>query len=219
MASRVSRSDPRLPELTLPAVELAPLLLGCLLVRREGSEDGVQHRRAGVIVETEAYPGGEDRASHTFGGRRTVRVASMWRRGGRAYVYFTYGMHHCVNVVSGPEGSGEAVLIRAIEPCEGWARMLEARNGRRNRPPPAEPGWLCGGPARLCTALAIDRRLDGVDLADPRSELGLEPPRRVWVGPRRLAAGPRIGVAYAGAWATRPWRFWIRGSPFVSRGG
>jgi DNA-3-methyladenine glycosylase len=193
-----------LPDCALSALDLAPRLLGCVIVRRIGGK-----RRAGVIVETEAYPGRDDRASHTFGGRRTARNASMWQPGGRAYVYFTYGMHYCLNVVSGEADSGEAVLIRALEPCEGVAAMAADRPHLRLRD-------LCRGPARLCAAMGIDRRLDGADLLASGAgdgELALEPPRRPVRG---IDAGPRVGVAYAGPWAERPWRFWVRNSRFVS---
>lgn len=194
---------PSLPDLTLPAVELAPFLIGCVLTRRIGG-----HLRSGVIVETEAYPGGPDQASHSFDGRRTLRNASMWRAGGIAYVYFTYGMHYCLNVVSGVAGSGEAVLLRAIEPFAGLAAMSALR---------PHLAWrdVCRGPARLCAALEIDRRLDGVDLRESGGPLTLEPPRH---RRPRIQAGPRVGVAYSGAWALRPWRFWAAESRFVSRG-
>lgn len=193
----------QLPDLTLPAVELAPRLLGCVLLRREG-----KGLRAGVIVETEAYPGGDDAASHTYAGRRTARNASMWRAGGCAYVYFTYGMHYCLNVVSGPPDSGEAVLIRALEPFGGLAEIAARQKhlAWRDR---------CRGPARLCVAFAIDRRLDGVDLRLDGGPLTIEPPR---LRPPRIATGPRIGIASAGASARHPWRFWAADSRFVSRG-
>ncbi len=193
-----------LPNLQLPAIELAPRLLGCILERREAG-----CLRAGVIVETEAYPGGDDVASHTFGGRRTARNASMWRRGGCAYVYFTYGMHYCLNVVSGPAESGEAVLIRALEPFDGLAEIAA-------RQPHLAWRDRCRGPARLCVALSVDRNLDGVDLQADGGPLTLRPPR---LAPPTVADGPRIGIASAGAFALKPWRFWVADSPFVSRGG
>jgi DNA-3-methyladenine glycosylase len=218
-----------LPDLTLPAVELAQRLIGCVLASRVGSLGEV---RSGVIVETEAYPGGLDRASHTFGGRRTERVKSMWQQGGCAYVYFTYGMHHCMNVVSGPAGSGEAVLLRALEPCGGLAAMAAAREkgasrgrgrGKLARQPVGQLSLrdLCRGPARLCEALGITRELDGVSLLDQAGPLWLEPPRLLRSGEspphvHRIASGPRIGVDYAGEWAEKKWRFWLRESPWVS---
>lgn len=151
-----------------------------------------------MIVETEAYPGGDDRASHTYGERRTRRNASMWLDGGHAYVYFVYGMHHCVNVVSGHAGQGEAVLVRALAPLEGLPAMRLARgSGVRDAD-------LCSGPARLTQALGVDRSFDGVSLVNG-GELQLLPPEPGWRAP--FEVGPRIGVDYAGECALRPWRY------------
>lgn len=182
------------------AVPLAVALLGKRLVRVLG--DGT--RLAGIIVEVEAYLGVKDRASHAFGGRRTARNESMYAAPGTAYVYFTYGMHWCFNVVCAVEGVPEAVLIRAIEPIEGIEAMRAARVGARDLD-------LCRGPARLCKALAIDRSLDREDLTSSP---------RLWI--EDAAAAPRvmrtarIGVGYSGAWAKRRLRFLVRGSAFVS---
>jgi DNA-3-methyladenine glycosylase len=178
-------------------------LLGTVLVvstRRGG-------RVSGLIVETEAYRGPEDRASHAWNGRRTRRTETMYALGGTAYVYFVYGMYHQFNVVTGVADVPHAVLIRALEPLEGLPLM------RRRRPGAAE-ACLTSGPGVLCLAMGIDRSLDRADL------LG----ERVWLeeGPSPLpraavARGPRVGIAYAGAWAARRWRFWIRDNPWVSR--
>ena len=185
-------------------VTTARRLLGQELVHLVGGR-----RLAGRIVEVEAYLGPRDRAAHTFGGRRTRRNASMWAGGGRAYVYFTYGMHHCLNVVCGEEGSGTAVLLRALEPTEGLDLMFARRPAARRAVD------LCSGPGRLTRALGIDLSRDGSDL---RSGEGL------WIEERRsrrlpdalVAATPRIGVAYAGSWARRRLRFLIRGHPCAS---
>jgi DNA-3-methyladenine glycosylase len=163
---------------------------------------------AGRIVETEAYPGGADTASHSALGRRTRRNESMWREGGHLYVYFTYGLHWCANVVTGPQGSGEAVLVRALEPLLGIELMRRRRPGHPDRD-------LARGPARLCRALSIDGRLDGRRLDEPGGAVELLGP------PRRAPAfavdrGPRIGIERHGSWARRRWRFWVRGSGFVS---
>jgi len=167
-------------------------------------------RLAGVIVEVEAYLGPPDRAAHTYGGRRSARNASMWRGGGHAYVYFIYGMHHCLNVVCGPPGSGTAVLVRALAASEGLAELFSRRPGARRE------SDLCSGPGRLAQALAIDRSLDGTDLrSDP--ELFIEELRPRTLPATRIGSGPRIGVGYAGEWAARPLRFFVRGSPHVSR--
>jgi len=183
-------------------VATARRLLGQRLVR---VVDGA--RIAGTIVEVEAYLGPRDRASHTFGGRRTERNASMWRGGGFAYVYFTYGMHFCVNVVCGDEGDGTAVLVRALAPVEGLDAMRARRRAART------DADLCSGPAKLTQALAIDRSLDGADLRVGAS-LFLEATRPL--ADSRIGASARIGVDYAGAWARRRLRFFVRGDPHVS---
>jgi DNA-3-methyladenine glycosylase len=187
------------------SVRVAPALIGCRLVRV--LPDGT--RLSGRIVEVEAYLGVRDRASHAFGGRRTPRNESMYARAGTAYVYFTYGMHHCVNVVLGREGEPLAVLIRALEPLEGVDHMTRLRGDRPARD-------LCRGPGNLCRALSIDRALDGVDLCRP-GVLTLE---RAPAGPGpRLALGPRVGIGFAGEWAARPLRWMEAGSPYGSRPG
>lgn len=183
-------------------VALARGLLGARLV--VPARDG--RRVAGLIVETEAYQGPEDRASHAHAGRRTRRTETMYARGGTAYVYFVYGMYHQFNVVTGVEDVPHAVLVRALEPIEGLALMRR----RRGREPDRN---LTSGPGKLCIALGIDRRLDGADLRGDRVWIE-EGPR---VHPAAIACGPRVGIDYAGNWAGRPWRFWLRGNPFVSR--
>jgi DNA-3-methyladenine glycosylase len=192
------------PDLREAAVEVAPRLLGCLLVRRL-PRGGLL---VGRIVETEAYPGGADTASHSAGGRRTARNESMWREGGHLYVYFTYGMHWCVNLVTGPEGSGEAVLVRAVEPLVGIDAMRRNRPGRCDRD-------LARGPARFCRAFGIDGRMDGIRIDAPGSTVALWGPP-VGSGRVRIDRGPRIGIERHGVWARRRWRFWVAGSRFVS---
>jgi DNA-3-methyladenine glycosylase len=186
-------------------VTVARRLLGQRLVRVQGSV-----RLAGTIVETEAYLGLEDRAAHTFNGRRSARNQSMYLPGGHAYVYFTYGMHYCLNVVCGAADEGVAVLIRAIQPTEGLAEMRKRRQAAR------KDTDLCSGPAKLTQALNIDRSLDGVDLLHGQS-LFIERLRGRAMPAGRIVAGPRIGVSYAGEWAVRPLRFHICSNPFVSR--
>ena len=184
-----------LPALDLPALELAPALLGHRLVR-VGPGD---RRRVGIVVETEAYPGGDDRGSHTHGGRRTPRTESMYLPGGSIYVYRIYGMHDCLNIVSGPEGSGEAVLIRAVEPVEGVDAMRACRPGIRDRD-------LARGPGMLCRAFEIDRSFDRTTIGAGAILLEPGPP------PDRIVPAPRIGIDSAGSWAQQPWRF-LSGSP------
>ncbi|MEI7656702.1 MAG: DNA-3-methyladenine glycosylase [Phycisphaerae bacterium] len=188
---------------TLSAAALAPRLLGCTLVRLlPGGE-----RLAGVIVETEAYVGVQDRASHAFGGRRTPRNESMYAEPGTCYVYFTYGMHHCVNVVCSKRDDPQAVLIRALEPVEGIDLMRRRRGGK-------PPGSCCSGPGKLCVAMAIDRSLDGLDLAAGES-LWIED-RRGEMPPVRTAA--RVGIGDKGVWTRRRLRWLVRGHPHVSVG-
>jgi DNA-3-methyladenine glycosylase len=174
--------------------QVARDLLGRFLVRELGGE-----RLALRLVETEAYLGAGDRAAHTYGGRRTARVASMYKGGGHAYVYFTYGMHFCLNVVVGAVDSGQAVLLRGGVPVAGEATMRRQRGLGAG----AKTAAIALGPARLCQALGVDRRLDGVPLW--RGEL-----RLVEGDPASVAAvetTPRIGVASAGAAASWPLRF------------
>ena len=166
-------------------------------------------RVSGIIVETEAYRAPRDRASHAYGGRRTRRTETMYSLGGTAYVYFVYGMYHQFNVVTGVEDVPHAVLIRALEPVEGVDVMRVRRPGRPDRK-------LTSGPGTLCLALGIDRSHDNANLLGDRVWLedGL-----LRIRSAAIARGPRIGIDYAGEWAAKPWRFWLRDNPFVSRRG
>jgi DNA-3-methyladenine glycosylase len=202
-------ADPRLAP--LPAAfyrretaAVARDLLGRWLVRRVGGERLVLR-----IVEAEAYLGAPDRASHAWAGRRTARNESLYLPGGHAYVYFIYGMHHCLNAVTGEPDLGSAVLLRAGEPVAGEAAMAARRGLLR----PPRPGDLAGGPGRLCHALAIDRALDGAPLQRGGLVIAAGEPAPA----AAIAAGPRIGVAYAGEAAAWPLRFALRGNPHVSR--
>lgn len=202
-------------------VTLARRLLGCTVVRQLPARSGKPPvRLAATIVETEAYLGPEDAAAHSYRGRRTDRNESMYGPPGTAYIYFTYGMHHCFNTICGEEGEPVGVLIRAAAPVEGLAHMrrrrAKGRRGRSRRQGPLSPlpdADLLRGPARLCEALALDRRLDGHDLT-AGSPLWIEPADPVPA--RNITACPRIGVAYAGDWAARPLRFCIAGDPHLS---
>ena len=166
--------------------------------------DGSEGRLIGRIVETEAYRGPEDRAAHSFGGRRTARTEVMFGPPGHAYVFFVYGMHWHLNLVTTAVGKPHAVLIRAVEPVLGL-ELMAARRGL-----PSTSRELTNGPGKLCRAFGIDRGAYGADLT--RAPLFLSD------GPRgAVARSPRIGVAYAGAWAERPWRFYDPGSRHVSR--
>jgi DNA-3-methyladenine glycosylase len=182
-----------LPDLlTGPVLDVAPRLLGSVL--RHGDV-------ACRITEVEAYDGSGDPGSHAFRGR-TARNAVMFGPPGHLYVYFTYGMHHCCNVVCGPEGSASAVLLRAGE-------IVEGRDVARSRRTPAKGDRdLARGPANLCQALAIGTEENGHDLT--REPLTLTPPER---RAGDVRTGPRVGLRLA---ADRPWRFWLPDEPSVS---
>jgi len=185
-----------------PTLLVARQLLGKILVHE--TREGLV---AGRIVETEAYRGPADRAAHSRGGHRSARNEVMYGPAGHAYVYFVYGMHHCVNVVTRDVNVPEAVLLRALEPIDGEALM------RRRRGLPDAPVWrLCRGPGALCQALGITRARNGADLTSGALRI-LDAPS---VPARAVVRTPRIGVAYAGADAGRPWRFAVLGSPAVS---
>ena len=179
---------------------LARALLGRVLVH----DDPRAGRLAGVIVETEAYAGADDPASHAYRGE-TPRNRVMFGPPGVAYVYFTYGMHHCFNVVCGAVGQPSAVLVRALEPLLGLAAMRRRRAG-------VEGARLARGPGSLARAMGLDLRLDGADLTRGPLWIADLPPRRLG---RRIGRGPRVGITRA---ATFPWRYWLIGSAAVSAG-
>jgi DNA-3-methyladenine glycosylase len=188
------------------AIEVAPTLLGCVL-EHETAEGLV----AVALTEVEAYHGAADPASHAYRGR-TARNAVMFGPPGHAYVYFTYGMHFCVNLVCLPEGTASAVLLRAGRVIAGQALAAARRAAGRE---PARRGVaerdLARGPARLCKALGITREQDGADVCDPASPLRVRwPDRRSALD---ISQGPRIGISVA---ADVPWRFWVTGDPTVS---
>lgn len=179
-----------------PAAGVAPRLLGATV--RAG---GVTVR----LTEVEAYAGtGEDPGSHAHRGR-TPRNEVMFGPPGRAYVYFSYGMHWCLNVVTGPPGTASGVLLRAAAVVDGLEQARARRPGVRDRD-------LCRGPARLCAALAVDGGHRDVDLLDPGAPVRLEPAGPP--DPARVRSGPRVGVSGDGA--AIAWRFWLEGEPTVS---
>jgi len=183
-------------------VTVARELLGKLLV--VPTDKG--RRVSGTIVEVEAYRGPQDRAAHSYDGRRTKRTETMYGIGGTAYVFFVYGMYYQFNVVTNVPDAPHAVLIRAVEPQEGIDLMRKRRSGQSDHS-------LTNGPGKLCIALGIDRQLDAADLLSDR--VWLEPGQTI---PRsQIASGPRIGIDYAEEWKDKPWRFWIRDNSFVSR--
>jgi DNA-3-methyladenine glycosylase len=180
------------------SLEVARDLLGRVLVRT--LPDGT--RLAGRIVEAEAYRQ-DDPASHSFRGR-TPRTDVMFGPPGHLYVYFTYGMHFCMNAVTGPDGEGSAALLRALEPLEGLDEMAR-RRGTQN------PRLLCAGPGRLCQALGIGREHNGTDLVSG-DIMHIE--RGTPLPDEDVGAGPRVGVNVA---VEQPWRFVVLRSPYLSR--
>lgn len=190
-----------------PTDDVARDLLGAWVVR--STPEGLS---GGMIVETEAYGGPDDLASHARAGL-TRRTKPMFGEVGHAYVYLVYGMHECLNVVAYSGATAGAVLIRAIAPALG----LDAIRRRRGRP--TDPTFrLCSGPAMVCQGLAVDRSFDGHDLTLGEGLwLASAPVGESAVG--EICSGPRIGVAYAGEWAAKPWRYWLAGNRSVSRRG
>jgi len=184
-----------------PTQEVARRLLGRILVSDVG---GRARRTAGRIVEVEAYVGPHDPACHAYGHRRTVRTEPLYGPPGTAYVYFTYGMHWCLNAVTELADYPAAVLIRALEPLAGLETMRRRRGDVPDR-------LLCAGPARLCEALGVTGALNGLSLQ--RSPLQIV---KNGMAPRRTAviSGPRIGITRATDW---PLRFYLKDSPWVSR--
>lgn len=177
-------------------VAISKSLLGkCLMTRFDGITTG------GIITETEAYAGPEDRASHAYDNRRTARTEVMFGPGGRAYIYLCYGIHHLFNVVTNVEGIPHAVLIRAIRPVEGMAKILERRHRKTCKP------GMCGGPGTLSQGLGIHFHASGETLTDDR----------IWIEDRgitfnndQIIIGKRVGVDYAGPDAEKPWRFRVK---------
>ena len=183
-------------------LQIARDLLGKTLVvpNSEGK------RVSGMIVETEAYCGVEDKAAHSYGNRRTKRTETMFAGGGTVYIFFIYGMYYQFNVVAGQIGTPHAVLIRAVEPVEG-IEMMRTRRGQM------KDTNLTSGPGKLCIAFGIDKTFNDEDL------LG----GRVWledgaaIPPDEIACGKRVGIDYAEEYAEKPWRFWLKNNSFVSR--
>lgn len=179
-----------------PTLQVAQELLGKHIVRKFGKKTLV-----GKIVETEAYIGKKDKASHAYLGKRTARNEVEYLEGGRIYIYLCYGMHWQLNFTTAKEGSPECVLIRALEPILENKNLKEIRN-------------LANGPGKLCRWLKLDKSFYGEDLA--KSE-------RIWlqdpgdkIKKDRIKSSKRIGIDYAGFWAKKPWRFYLKDSDFVS---
>ena len=205
-APAVELSPEAVSLLSRDSLEVAPALLGAVI-----SVAGSQGRVAIRLTEVEAYRGEEDPGSHAFRGR-TARNASMFEAGGCIYVYFTYGMHHCLNIVTGPAGLSRAVLLRGGEVVDG----IELARARR--PAARVDRDLARGPARLCAALGLDRSDDGTLLGGPGSRISLTLPEAQRApDAERIRRGPRTGVAGPGGDGEAfPWRFWLDGEPTVS---
>ena len=185
----------------------APLLLGCTLTRTI-TLNGEKHKLVARIVETEAYDQ-DDPASHAFGGL-SERNAAMFGPAGHLYVYVSYGMHHCCNVVCGPEGFGSGCLVRAVEPLEGVEVMRELREAGRAYKHPLKLHDLTNGPGKVCAALGIDKGLYGHDLTNEPLVLGFAP----LLPGETMGCSPRVGISKN---ANAQKRFFIEGNAFVSR--
>ncbi|XP_078397518.1 DNA-3-methyladenine glycosylase [Cetorhinus maximus] len=192
-----------------PCGTLAKEFLGQVMVRKfpDGSEV------KGRIVETEAYLGGEDQASHSRGGRQTPRNVAMFMAPGTMYVYQIYGLYFCLNVSS--QGEGAAVLLRSLQPLQGLDTMRQFRNKRRKGTgKPLKDHELCNGPSKLCQALDITKTFDRGDLATS-TEIWMEPGPGEITG-ADIVSTSRIGIGYAGEWVSKPLRFYIKGNKCVS---
>lgn len=183
-------------------VEVARSLIGKVLVTQlNGVSTG------GYIVETEAYSGSVEAASHAFPNKRTPRTEVMFREGGISYVYLIYGMYHMFNVVTNRQDKPDAVLIRALDPQVGTTTMMDRR--KKNRP----DKYLTNGPGRLAAALGIDRSLNGIPLDGGNIMIA----EGLSVNHKEIESSKRIGVEYAGKDAELPWRFFLKGNKYVSR--
>lgn len=182
---------------------LAQDLLGKVLFTKINGET-----TAGIIVETEAYFGVKDKASHAYGGRRTDRTETLYSHGGVSYVYLCYGIHHLFNVVTSVQDDPHAVLVRAIEPLIGTEIMELRRNMSVSKPS------ISAGPGSAAKALGIDRTFNKKDLAG--HEIWIED-HGISYAQDEISAGPRIGVAYAQEDALLPWRFFVKGNKYVSK--
>ncbi len=185
-----------------------PLTVAKELLGKVVIHETAEGKMAGRIVETEAYRGPEDKASHAYQGLRTKRTETQFGEKGHAYIYLIYGMYHCFNVTAGNvPGKPEAILMRALEPIEGIELMAKLRPQAKGN-----VGKLANGPSKLCTALALSKSQNGSDIT--KKPLYIEDAPNVTS--KDIVVATRIGVDYAGEWKTMPWRFYIRDNPYVS---
>lgn len=185
-------------------VTIAKRLLGCHLFTRVEGEI-----TSGIIVETEAYRGKDDKACHAFNYKRTKRTETMFLEGGHAYVYLCYGIHKLFNIVVSAKGEPDAVLIRAIEPLQGLEQMMLRRKIKVIKP------QLTAGPGVLSKALGIDKSMNNVDLTNIDSPIWIE--MKEAIQEENIIAGPRIGIDYAEECVEWPWRFCIKNNDYLSR--
>ena len=183
-------------------LEIAKDLLGKVLVVPTKTGERV----SGIIVETEAYLGAEDKAAHSYNNRRTKRTETMFAVGGTVYIFFIYGMYFQFNIVVGEIDTPHAILVRAVEPSENIEMMRERRGKMADKN-------LTSGPGKLCIALDIDRRFNNADLT--KNEIWLEEGEKF--STENIACGKRIGIDYAEEYAEKPWRFWVKDNLFVSK--
>ncbi|HEY4475110.1 MAG TPA: DNA-3-methyladenine glycosylase [Candidatus Paceibacterota bacterium] len=192
-----------------PSLTVAKQLLGKIIVRKVG-----QRLIAGKIVETEAYPGPYDKASHAFQMKRTKRNEAEYREGGYIYIYLVYGMYWQLNISTGKEGYPECVLIRALEPISNLSAKGGSASGGKNQISNLK---TTNGPGKLCKWLKLDKSFYGEDVTKSKRIWITNPDPKQVLARGKVASGPRIGIDYAGPkWAKKPWRFWIKNSGFVS---
>lgn len=192
-------------------LDVAKRLLGHKLVH---VVDGV--KRSGIIIEVEAYKGPDDKAAHSYGGRRTERTEIMYESPGHAYIYLIYGMYHCFNVITAPKGIPQGVLIRALEPVDGIEEMKQARYGKTTITK-SQFKNLTNGPGKLCKAMGITLKQKGILLTDDELYMEQISPEQHLSHTYNIIAGPRINIDYAEEAVHYPWRFYFQGHPFVSK--
>jgi DNA-3-methyladenine glycosylase len=190
-------------------VEIAQKLLGKYLVRRIRNREYL----VGRITETEAYIGRCDKACHAYGGRKTERTATLFSKPGTAYIYLIYGMHHCLNFVTEPEGEAAAVLLRSVEAVHGLKTMQMLRYGEKEMTPYRVKNLL-NGPGKVCKAFSLTRSENGFDLIEQDELFLCDSPEDVGLpcpAPKKehVCVGPRIGIDYAEEAREFPWRFWL----------
>ncbi|WP_369900807.1 DNA-3-methyladenine glycosylase [Bacillus manliponensis] len=192
-------------------LQIAKQLLGQKLVHIVG---GV--KRSGIIVEVEAYQGPEDKAAHSYGGKRTNRTEVMFGDAGYSYVYLIYGMYHCFNIVTAQVGVPHAILIRALEPVDGIEEMKYARYGK-SEITNAQYKNLTNGPGKLCKALSITIEEKGLSMQSDELYVELVSEEERLASKYEIVAGPRINIDYAEEAIHYPWRFYFDKHPFVSK--